>query len=207
MAQRLRVRDPNSTHAYRKDTAKQALLILDRFHIVSTLNKAIDKVRAGEHRQMKDDGQEPILKNSRWCLLKRKENLTEKQEVKLKDLLNYNLKSVRAYLLKEDFQGFWDYVSPTWAGKFLDRWCTRVMRSKIEPLKKVAKTMRNHRELILNWFTAKKVFSSGVVEGLNNKIKVTMRKSYGFRTLEATQIALYHALGKLPEPKSAHRFH
>ncbi|MDP7453270.1 MAG: transposase, partial [Arenicellales bacterium] len=103
--------------------------------------------------------------------------------------------------------GFWDYVSPTWAGKFLDRWCTRVMRSKIEPLKKVAKTMRNHRELILNWFTAKKVFSSGVVEGLNNKIKVTMRKSYGFRTLEATQIALYHALGKLPEPKSAHRFH
>ena len=190
-----------------KEKAKQALLILDRFHIVSTLNKAIDKVRAGEHKQMKDDGHEPILKNSRWCLLKRKENLTEKQEVKLKDLLGYNLKSVRAYLLKEDFQGFWNYVSPTWAGKFLDRWCTRVMRSKIDPLKKVAKTMRNHRELILNWFIAKKEFSSGVVEGLNNKIKVTMRKSYGFRTFEATQIALYHALGKLPEPKPAHRFH
>ncbi|MDP7268749.1 MAG: transposase, partial [Pirellulales bacterium] len=65
--------------------------------MVSTLNKAIDKVRAGEHRQMKDDGQEPILKNSRWCLLKRKENLTEKQEVKLKDLLNYNLKTVKVY--------------------------------------------------------------------------------------------------------------
>ncbi len=190
-----------------KKKAKSALLILDRFHIVSALNKAIDKVRAGEHKQMKDDGYEPILKNSRWCLLKRKENLTEKQEVKLKDLLSYNLKSVRAYLLKEDFQSFWDYVSPAWAGKFLDRWCTRAMRSKIEPVKKVAKTLRNHRELILNWFKAKKTFSSGVVEGLNNKIKVTMRKSYGFRTFEATQIALYHALGKLPEPKPAHRFY
>ena len=190
-----------------KDKAKQALLILDRFHIVSALNKAIDKVRAGEHRQMQADGHEPILKNSRWCLLKRKENLTEKQEVKLKDLLKYNITSVRAYLLKEDFQSFWDYVSPAWAGKFLDRWCTRVMRSKIEPLRKVAKTLRNHRQLILNWFKAKKTFSSGVVEGLNNKIKVTMRKSYGFRTFEATQIALYHALGKLPEPKPAHRFY
>ena len=190
-----------------KERAKQALLILDRFHIVSALNKAIDKVRAGEYRQMKADGHEPILRNSRWCLLKRKENLTEKQEVKLKDLLTYNLKSVRAYLLKEDFHSFWDYLSPAWAGKFLDRWCTRVMRSKLEPMKKVAKTLRNHRKLILNWFKAKKAFSSGVVEGLNNKIKVTMRKSYGFRTFKATQIALYHTLGKLPEPEPAHRFY
>jgi transposase len=190
-----------------QEKAKQVLLILDRFHIVSALNKAIDKVRAEEHKRMKEDGHELILKNTRWCLLKRKENLTEKQEVKLKDLLKYNLKSVRAYLLKVDFQGFWEYISPAWAGKFLDRWCTRVMRSKIEPLKTVAKTIRNHRELILNWFKAKKAFSSGVVEGLNNKIKVTMRKSYGFRTFDATEIALYHALGKLPEPKPAHRFY
>ncbi len=61
-----------------------------------------------------------------------------------------------AYLLKEDFQGFWEYVSPAWAGKFLDQWCTRVMRTKIEPMKKVAKTLRSHRALILNWFKAKK---------------------------------------------------
>jgi transposase len=190
-----------------KEKAKQVLLILDRFHIVAAINKAIDKVRAAEYKKMKDDGHELILKNSRWCLLKRKENLTEKQEVKLKELLKYKLKSVRAYLLMVDFQGFWEYVSPTWAGKFLDRWCTRVMRSKIEPMKKIAKTIRKHRELILNWFKAKKAFSSGVVEGLNNKIKVTMRKSYGFRTFNATEIAFYHALGKLPEPKSAHRFY
>jgi hypothetical protein len=69
-----------------------------------------------------------------------------------------------------------------------------------------AKTLRNHRELILNYFRAKKHFSSGVVEGLNNKAKVTMRKSYGFRTFRITEISLYHALGKLPEPKLPHKF-
>jgi transposase len=73
-------------------------------------------------------------------------------------------------------------------------------------MKKVAKTLRRHRELILNYFRAKKAFSSGIVEGLNNKAKVTMRKSYGFRTFRVTEIALYHALGKLPEPDVAHRF-
>ena len=186
--------------------AGQALHILDRFHIVAKLNKAIDEVRAGEHRQMQKDGYEPLLKNSRWCLLKRSENLTEKQEVKLKDLLQYNLKSVRAYLLKEDFNGFWEYVSPAWAEKYLDRWCTRVMRSRIEPMKKVAKTIRNHKPLILNWFKTKKAFSSGIVEGLNNKAKVTTRNSYGFRTYRGVEIALYHALGNLPTPPTTHRF-
>jgi len=189
-----------------KKKAGQALHILDRFHIVAKLNKAIDEVRAGEHRQMQKDGYEPVLKNSRWCLLKHWKNLTDKQEVKLKELLQYNLKSVRAYLLKEDFNGFWEYVSPVWAEKFLDKWCTRVMRSRIEPMKKVAKTIRNHKPLILNWFKAKKAFSSGVVEGLNNKAKVTTRNSYGFRTYRGAEIALYHALGNLPTPPTTHRY-
>jgi len=186
--------------------APHAINVLDRFHIIQKMNKAIDKVRAGEARQMKADGYEEILKHSRWCLLKRPENMTDKQTVKLAELLKYNLRSVRAYLLKEDFDRFWDYVSPTWAGKFLDQWCTRTMRSKIEPMKTVAKTLRNHRELILNWFEAKGAMSSGIVEGFNNKVKLTTRKSYGFRTFGAVEAALYHNLGDLPEPEFTHRF-
>ncbi len=93
------------------------------------------------------------------------------------------------------------------AGKFLDEWCRQTMRSRIEPMKKVARMLRTHRELILNYFRAKKQLSSGVVEGLNNKAKVTMRKSHGFRTFRITEIALYHALGKLPEPQLTHRFY
>ena len=99
---------------------------------------------------------------------------------RLKELLRYNLKSVRAYLLKEDFQQLWTYQSPTWAGKFLDTWCTTALRSRIEPMKKIARMCRRHRPLILNWFKAKKAISNGVVEGLNNKAKLTIRKILWF---------------------------
>jgi transposase len=184
-----------------------ALNILDRFHIVAKLNVAIDEVRASEARRLVEDGFDPVLKKSRWCLLKRRENLTDKQRVKLRDLLRYNLKSVRAYLLKEYFQQFWDYDSPTWAGKFLDQWCMQVMRSRIDPLKKFVRTMRAHRELLLNYFRARKAFSSGIIEGLNNKAKVTMRKAYGYRTFKMAELSLYHVLGKLPEPKLTHSFY
>ena len=190
-----------------KQNCAGALNILDRFHVVAKLNKAIDEIRSDEARQMVRDGYEPVLLKSRWCLLKRPENLTDKQSVKLRDVLSYNLKSVRAYLFKEYFQQFWEYDSPAWAGKFIDQWCGEVMRSRIEPLKKFARTMCSHRELLLNYFRARKEFSSGVIEGLNNKAKVTMRKSYGFRTFKMTELALYHVLGKLPEPKLAHSFY
>lgn len=103
-------------------------------------------------------------------------------------------------------QRFWEYVSPGWAAKFLDEWCTRTMRSKLEPMKDIGKSLRGHRELILNWFRAKGTMSSGIVEGLNNKVKLTTRKSYGFRTFGAIEIALYHNLGALPEPEFTHRF-
>ena len=71
-------------------------------------------------------------------------------------------------------------------------------------MKKIARSLRQHRELILNYFRAQKLLSSGVVEGLNIKAKVTMRRSYGFRTFRALERALYHSLGKLPEPESTH---
>jgi transposase len=189
-----------------RQQCSEALHILDRFHIVAKMNKALDEVRAGESRRLARDGFVPVLKKSRWLLLKREENLKTEQRFRLRDLLRYNLKTIRAYLLKEAFQQLWDYNSPFWAGKFLDEWCRQVMRSRIQPMKKIARSLRQHRELILNYFRAQKMLSSGVVEGLNNKAKVTMRKSYGFRTFRTLELALYHSLGKLPEPKSTHDF-
>jgi transposase len=190
-----------------RERCSQALHVLDRFHIVAKMNEALNDVRAAEARALARDGYEPVLAKTRWCVLKRKANLTRDQRFRLRDLLRYNLKTVRAYLLKEDFQQLWDYQSPHWAGRFLDEWCAQVMRSRIEPMKKVARTLRSHRTLILNYFHARKQLSSGIVEGLNNKAKLTMRKSYGFRTYRITEIALYHALGKLPEPEVVHRFY
>lgn len=186
--------------------ASQAVHVLDRFHVMQRINKAINDVRAAEVKQLEQDGYEPVLTGSRWVLLKRPENLTERQAVKLKELLRYNLKSVRSHLMREDFQRLWEYASPTWAGKFLDAWCTRAMRSKIEPMKKVARSLRDKRELILNWFHADGTISAGIVEGFNNKLKLVTRKSYGFRTQEAYEIALYHNLGALPEKTFTHTF-
>ena len=186
--------------------ASKALNILDRFHIMSHMNKAIDKVRATEAKTLKAQGKEPVLKGSRWCLLKRPENRTEKQTVKLQELLAINLKTVRAYLLKEDFQRFWGYRSAGWAARFLDDWCSRTMRSRIDPMKKVARMLRSHRELLLNWFRAKELIALGAVEGLNNKAKVTTKKAYGFKSFAVVKIALYHTLGKLPEPEFTHKF-
>jgi len=180
--------------------------ILDRFHIMSHMSKAIDHVRAAEAKEMKRKGLEPLLAGSRWWLLKRPVNLTTGQAAKLADLVQYNLRTVKAYLMKEEFQWFWEYASPWWAGVFLERWCKRAMRSRIEPMKEIARMLRSHRELILNWFRAKKEFSSGVVEGLNNKAKLTTRKAYGYSSFKTLEIALYHTLGNLPEPKFTHRF-
>ncbi|MBM4011816.1 MAG: ISL3 family transposase [Planctomycetes bacterium] len=183
-----------------------ALHVLDRFHIMRNMNMALDDVRRAEVAQLQRDGYEPILTKARWCLLKRPENLTDHQEVRLKEILQYNLKSVRAHLLREDFQRFWEYTSPEWAMKFLDAWCTRTMRSRIVPMKKIARSLRRHRHLILNWFRARGTISSGVVEGFNGKAKLTTRKAFGFRTPKGIEIALFHVLGRLPEPAFTHRF-
>lgn len=194
---------------YLKVIAKKipaAIHVLDRFHVMTHLGKAIDRVRAAEVKEMKRKGLEPILKRSRWCLLKHVSNLTLKQAAKLENLLQYNLRTVKAYLMKEEFQLFWEYVSPWWAGRFLDAWCRRAMYSQIEPIKDVARMLRRHRELILNWFRARKEFSCGVVEGLNNKAKLSTRMAYGYGSFKTLEIVLYHRLGDLPEPEFAHKF-
>jgi transposase len=186
--------------------AGHAVHVLDRFHIMKKFNEAIDSVRREEVRRLKQRGEKPILRHARWCLLKRPKNMTPGQATKLKELLSCNLRSVRAYLLREDFQRFWAYVRPSSAGRFLDDWCKRAMRSRLEPIKKVVGTLRAHRDLLLNWFRARGTMSSGVVEGMNNNAKVVMRKAYGFKTFPAIQTALYHTLGDLPEPCFPHRF-
>jgi transposase len=105
-----------------------------------------------EARQMKADGYEEVLKNSRWSLLKRRSNLTTKQTVKLRELLKYNLRTVKAYLMREDFNRFWTYTSSTWASKFLREWCERANRSRIEPMQKLANTLIKHESLLLKFF-------------------------------------------------------
>ncbi len=183
------------------------LHILDRYHIVAKLNKAVDEVRRAETKRLHQEGYEDALKHTKYCFLKNEENLTDKQKLRLEDVLQLDLKSVRAYLLKQSFQLFWQYNAPYWARWYLQKWCTRAMRSKLDPVKKFVKTVRRHEDLMMNWFKAKKAYSSGTVEGLNRKVNLVTRKAYGYKSYDVLKIALYHTMGQLPVPESTHRFY
>ena len=194
---------------YLKVVAKKlpnALNVLDRFHIAQKLGEAVDLVRRGEASEMRRAGFDPVLGGSRYCFLKRLDNLTDNQLEKLSDLVRYNLRTVRAWLLKESFDAFWHYNSPHWARWFLRKWCARAMRSRLEPFKKFVGTLRSHEELLMNYFKANKQYNSGIVEGFNLRVKLGGRKAFGYRSFDVMKVALFHQLGKLPEPPLTHRF-
>lgn len=186
--------------------AGQALHVLDRFHITLHLNQAVDQVRRAESGRLRGRPLARRLKHMRWQWLRRGSRVRGKARAKLEALVASKLATARAWNLKESFAHFWHYQCPLWAGAFLDCWTARAMRSRLEPMQQVARMLRRHDALLLNWFRAKGEVSSGVVEGLNNKIRVVTRRSYGFRTYDAMEIALYHTLGRLPEPELTHRF-
>jgi transposase len=182
----------------------QATHVIDRFHVTLNLNKAVDEVRRQESRSGADPGKK--LKRMRWSLLRRKSRVRGKMRERLEKLIRGRMKTARAYVLKESFNHFWTYKSVTWARHFLNTWIRRAMKSRLSPMKKAARMLRNHEELILNWIACRQAILTGAVEGLNNKIRVVTKRSYGFRTFHIMEMALYHTLGKLTDPPSTHKF-
>jgi transposase len=184
-----------------------AVHVLDRFHVAQLLSKAVDEVRRDEARSLRKAGKTTVLTKTRWLVLKAKKNLKGWERTRLRDLVKINLRTVRAYLLKEQFQHFWTYTTVAGGRRFLAKWTTMAMRSRLPQFKVFARTLRTHQKELLNWFLARGSFASGATEGFNNKARVATRKAYGFRTYENAEIALYHTLGDLPEPPwITHRF-
>lgn len=126
------------------------------------LNKAVDDVRKSEVRALAQAGLETRLKKLRWALFKNRKNWTSKERKRMRQLENSGLAAIRAFWWVAAFEHFWGYLSPAWAGKFLNAWCQKVRRSRLEPLKKVAATLTEHRDILLHYFRAKKAFSSGL---------------------------------------------
>lgn len=186
-----------------KKRLPNALLVFDKFHIVRHLLHAVDQVRKEEAQKLKSENPE-LLKKSRYIWLKNPWNLTDNQRVRLSDLEKLNLKINRAYLLKEAFRKFWDYSYPAWAKKYLDQWFWWATHSRLKPMRDFAWMIRRHQDDILNYF--KVLIDNGAVEGLNNKAKAISHRAYGYRTAETFKLALYHGMGKLPEPQLTHKF-
>lgn len=186
-----------------KEHLPEATLVFDKFHIMQHLLKAVDEVRREEARELKKTNPE-LLRRTRYIWLKNPENLTDKQRARLGYIEGLNLRCNRAYLLKESFREFWEYKSKGWAKRFLKKWFWWATHSRLKPMRDFAWLLRNHEENILTYFDEQ--ITNGAVEGMNNKAKVVSHRCYGFRTASTYITALYHCLGKLPEPKLVHRF-
>jgi transposase len=184
----------------------QALHVLDPFHITVQLNKAVDETRRTEAANMRRCGCKPVLAKTRWLLLSRWKRVRGKRRETLQQLLRRNLATVRAYILKENFAQFWHYRRPSCVMSFFDDWIRAALRSRIKPMQKIARTLREYEPFLFNWFKAKGEISNAVVEGLNNKCRVITRRSYGFRSFRVLELALFHTIGALPEPPITHRF-
>jgi transposase len=183
-----------------------ALNVLDPFHVSRHLNEALDAVRRGEQSRLHDKTARKAAKGGRFLLLARGTKVRGKARDKLKAVLASLGQTSRAWELKESFRRFWTYRSPAWAAAYLKAWTTRAMRSRIEPMKKVARMLRKHEDLLLNYFRAKRQYTNAMVEGMNHKARVSLARSYGHRSFDVLKLVLYHNLGDLPEPPCSHKF-
>jgi transposase len=190
-----------------KERIPEAVHVLDRFHIAKLSGEALDEVRCEEARTLKAKGRGEVLKRTRWLLLKLPKNRTRAEGIRLQTLLRDNLRTVRGYILHDVLRGFWDLKNTRQGKAYLDNWCYSARHSRLKPFKRLASTLEHHRALILNWFKAKDAFAKGATEGLNTKARVVTRRAYGYRVARVAEIALFHAMGKLPEPPwVTHRF-
>jgi len=160
-----------------KEYAPQAEIVFDKFHVISSYSKVIDKVRNAEYKKTLET-EKDIIKGTKYLLLKNPENLKMQEKEKLSRLLEFNENINITYILKDDLKRLWDYRDIKCAEKFLDSWIERARESGIRALKDFTKTLNNHRYGLLNH--SKYPIDSGKLEGMNNKIKVIKRIAYGF---------------------------
>jgi len=179
--------------------APHATVVLDKFHIVQQLNNAVDEVRREEANRLRQAGID-MLKGSRYIWLTHPDRLTPSQEVRLQQIASRNSRTHRAWLLKEALRAFWNAESVDEAWEAFHEWFWWATHSRLEPFRKLARMLRRRIEHILNYFRLP--INNSVVEGLNNKAKVIMRRAYGFRTIKTCQLALMHGLGHLVIPNS-----
>ena len=169
-------------------------IVHDRFHVSQHLNQAIDKVRRQEHKilsKQKDD----TLKNSKYLWLTGFENLSSEMQVRFNELQSLGLKVGRAYAIKETFDHFWDYQIPSYARRFFRKWYGWARRSKLEPVKRVAKMIDEHFENIITYL--KHRISNAATEGFNSVIQSIKANARGFRSFENYRVAILFQCGKL----------
>jgi transposase len=176
-------------------------IAFDKFHVAKYLGEAVDKVRRQEHKVLMSEGYDD-LKGSKYDWLYNPENMTRKHKMRFKMLRESTLKTARAWAIKEMAMSLWHYVSKTWARKGWEQWLSWAVRSRLKPIRDVARIIKEHLWGILNAIVLK--VSNGPAEGLNSRIKTIKVRSRGFRNKKRFANAIYFHLGGLDlYPESA----
>lgn len=183
--------------------APNAAIVHDKFHVSKLLNEAVDRVRRREHHQIKKEGDDR-LSGSRQLWLYNPENLEDHRFEKFKDLLKENLKTSRAWMHKENFRGFWEQQSVWEAEGYFKRWYASAIRSRLEPIKKIARTLKAHLSGLLNYFIYP--ITNAVTEGLNSKIQQIKANARGFRSFANYRTRILFFCGKLDLLPAIHQF-
>jgi transposase len=180
-----------------EDHCPNAILVLDRFHIVKALNQAVDEVRKEQWRKASVDDRK-ALKGLRWLLFKHSSNRSKKDSRILNALHRGNRRIHRAWVLKDEFEQFWDYKAPWAAERFLKRWMTTALKSRIEPIRKFVQTIKKHIGRIIPFIGSR--LTNAIAEGLNRIIKIVKNRASGFRTLHAFTDMIFLTVGDLDIP-------
>lgn len=173
-----------------KEALPNAEITFDPFHLIQLMNDALSKMRAEEARLFPD-----LLKGSRYAFLKNPENLTEKQDETLVRLSHYQLKTAKAYQIKLALQDVYFAATREDAEVLLKSWYNWAIRSQIEQVKKVARTVKDHWNGILAWFDSK--LSNGFLEAVNGLIQAAKRRARGYRSTKNLINMAYLIAGKL----------
>jgi transposase len=174
-----------------------AKLVLDRFHIVKALSSAMDEVRKEQWRSV-TGAERKALKGLRWLLFKHPSNRTREDRRILKVLRRGNRRIHRACVLKDEFDQFWNYNAPWAARRFLKRWCTTALKSRLEPLRKFVRTIKAHSEDIITFIESR--LTNAVSEGINRVIRIVKNRASGFRSVEAFTDLIYLVVGDVDIP-------
>ena len=174
-----------------KEFLPQAAITFDKFHIVKLINAAVDEVRKLEVAS------QPILRNSRYILLKNENSLTSKEKTKLDDLKmpKLNLKSIRALHIRENFQAIYDAETEEEFEALLKKWYFWATHSRLQPIIDVAKTIKAHWDGVIAW--KKSQINNGILEGLNSIVQAAKAKARGYKTFKNFKIIIFLLTGKL----------
>ncbi len=173
-----------------REKLPDAEIIYDRFHVQRLVSDALDEVRRELVRELASDPDEArAVKRTRFVLLMNPWNLSQSQRRKLSELQRSNQRLYRAYLLKETLAQALDYRQPWRAERALRAWLAWASRSRLQPFVKAARTIRKHLKGILAYIGTR--LTNGLVEGLNNRIRMIARRAYGFHSHQALAAMIF----------------